>query len=165
MGFGLDRTCTLRRGTVRQAAAVAVLAAVACGRTDVPAETSETVDGWYVDGSEQVEEFRLENGETVSICKIAGSSDLTYTYGVLGEDPELVCSGTLLGTFERLSGYSYAIADLAYGFAAEFSSPGVSVDAPGSRGLFYVRSCRCCRGEEDACLLKRGGWEYVISSG
>ena len=99
MGCQLNRIRIPRRGTVRQIAAVAVLAAIACGRTDVPPESSETVDSWCVDGSEQVEGFRLENGKTVSICKTAGSSDLTYRYGALGEEPELVYSGPLLGTF------------------------------------------------------------------
>ena len=37
--------------------------------------------------------FRLENGKTVSICEAAGSSELAYTYGVLGEEPELVYRG------------------------------------------------------------------------
>ena len=131
MGFQQSRIRILRRVTVFQVAAVAVLAAVACDRTDVPADTSETVDSWCVDGSQQVEGFRLENGKAVSICNTAGSSDLTYTYGVLGEEPELVYSGPLLGTFEGLSGYSYAIADLADGFDTEFSGPDVSVEASG----------------------------------
>ncbi|MYB51182.1 MAG: hypothetical protein F4X77_03120 [Acidobacteriia bacterium] len=147
MGFRLNRIRIFRRGTVRQATTVTVLATVACGRTNVPAETPETVDSWCVDGSEQVEGFRLGNGKTVSICKTAGSPDVTYTYGVLGEEPELVYSGPLLGTFEGLSGYSYAIADLADGFDTEFSGPDVSVEAsseavtaaasgPDSRGFF-----------------------------
>lgn len=176
MGFQLNRTRILRPRTVRQVAAVAVLAAVACGRTDVPAETSETVDSWCVDGSEQVEGFRLENGKTVSICKTAGSSDLTYTYGVLGEDPELVYGGPLLGTFEGLSEDSYTIAALADGLATGFSGPDVSVEAssetvaaaasgPDSRGFFYIHSWGCCGGEEEVYLFKRGGWEYAVSSG
>ena len=146
---------------MRHVAAVAVLAAAACGRTDaVPAETPEAADGWCVDGSRRMEGFRLENGKTVSICKAAGSSDLTYTYGVLEEEPELVYSGRLLGTFEGLSGFGYAIADLADGFATEFSGPDVSVDAPpeavaaavngsDSRGFFYVHS--------QGPLRRRGG--------
>ena len=119
--------------------------------------------------------FRLENGKAVSICNSAGSSDLTYSYGVLGEDPELVYSGPPLGTFEGLSGYSYAIAALADGFDTESSGPEVSVNAsgealaaasgPDSRGFFYVHSLGCCGGEEDAYLFKRGGWEYAVSSG
>ncbi|MDE0220572.1 MAG: hypothetical protein OXJ90_15005 [Spirochaetaceae bacterium] len=48
MGFQLNRIRILRRGTVRQVAAVAVLAAVGCSRTDVPAETSETVDSYTI---------------------------------------------------------------------------------------------------------------------
>ncbi|MDE0620649.1 MAG: hypothetical protein OXH83_03145 [Bryobacterales bacterium] len=176
MGFQLNRIRILRRGTVRKVAAIAILATTACGRTDVPAETSESVDSWCVDGREQVEGFTLETGKTVSICETAGSSDLTYTYGVLGQDPELVYSGPLLGTCEGLSGYSYAIADLADGSDTGFSGPDVSVEAsseaaaaaasgPDSRGFFYVRSLGCCGGEENAYLFKRGGWEYVVSSG
>ena len=130
MGSRLDRVRTLRRATVRQVGAVAVLAAAACGRTDVPAETPETVGSWC-DGSAQVEGFRLENGKTVSICETAGSSDLTYTYGALGEDPEPVYSGLLLGTYQGLSGYSYATADPTDSFATEFSGPHVSVNASG----------------------------------
>ena len=176
MGFPLNHIRIRRHGTVWQVAAVAVLAAAACGRTDVPAEPPETVDSWCVDGSEEVMGFGLENGKTVSICKTAGSSDLTYTYGVLGEEPELVYSGPLLGAFEGLSGYSYAIAELGDGSATEFSGPDVSVDAsaeavaaaasgPESRGFFYVHSQGCCGGEEKAYLFKRGAWEYAVSSG
>ena len=176
MGFPLNRIRIRRHGTVWQVAAVAVLAVAACGRTDVPAEPPATVDSWCVGGSEEVMGFGLENGKAVSICEAVGSSDLTYTYGVLGEEPELVYSGPLLGTFEGLSGYSYAIAALADGFATEFSGPGVSVSAsgevvtaaasgPDSRGFFYVHSLGCCGGEEDAYLFKRGGWEYAVSSG
>ena len=172
MGVPLNRIDIRRQGALWQVAAVAVLAAAACGRTDVP----ETAASWCVDGNEEVVGFRLENGKTVSICKSAGSSDLTYTYGVLGEDPELVYSGPLLGTFEGLSGYSYAIAALADGFDTEFSGPDVSVDAsgealaaaasrPDSQGFFYVHSQGCCGGGEDAYLFKRGGWEYAVSSG
>ena len=176
MGVPLNRIDIRRQGARWQVAAVAVLAAAACGRTDMPAEPPETAASWCVDGNEEVVGFGLENGKTVSICNTAGSSDLTYTYGVLGEDPELVYSGPLLGTFEGLSGYSYAIAALADGFDTEFSGPDVSVDAsgeavaaaasrPDSRGFFYVHSLGCCGGEEDAYLFKRGGWEYAVSSG
>ena len=140
------------------------------------AEPSAIMDGWCVDGSDAVVGFKLENGKTVSICEAATSSDLTYTYGVLGEEPELVYSGPLLGIFEGLSGYSYALADLADGSATEFSGPDVFVDAsgealavavsgPDSRGFFYVQSLGCCGGEEEAYLFKRGGWEYAVSRG
>ena len=136
MRYWLNRIRIRRQGAVLRVAAVAVLAAAACGRTDpVPAETpaealrevpenarvaapvdleespaalepGETVDSWCVNGSEESMGFRLENGKTVSICVAAGSSDLTYMYGVLGEEPELVYSGPQLGTFEGLSGYT-----------------------------------------------------------
>ena len=43
MEFRLNRIRILCQRTVRQVAAVAVLVAAACGRTDVPAETPETV--------------------------------------------------------------------------------------------------------------------------
>ena len=176
MGLPLNRLRTRRQGALCRVAAVAVLAVAACGRTDVPAEPSDAVDSWCVDGSDVVLGFKLENAKTVSICKPAGSSDLAYTYGVLGEGPELVYSGPLLGTFEGLSGYSYAISALADGFATEFSGPNVSVDASAevvaaaasgtdSRGFFYVHSWGCCGGEEEAYLFKRGGWEYAVRSG
>ena len=206
MGFWLNRIRQRQGAVLHAVAAATVLAAAACGRTDaVPAETAaeallevpedarvaapvdleeppaapeppETIDSWCVDGSEESFGFRLENGKTVSICVAAGSPDLTYTYGVLGQKPELVYSGPLLGTFEDLSGYSDAITDLADGFATEFSGPDVSVSAsgealaaaasaPDSRGFFYVHSMGCCGGEENAYLFKRGGWEYAVSSG
>ena len=176
MGFPLNRTRILRQGTVWQLAAVAVLAAAACSRTDVPAEPPATVASWCVGGSKEVMGFGLENGKTVSVCNAGGSSDLTYSYGVLGEEPELVYSGPLVGTFEGLSGHSYAIADLADGFATEFSGPDVSVNASreavaaaasgsDSRGFFFVHSWGCCGGEEEAYLFKRGAWEYAVSSG
>lgn len=204
MGFGLDRIRVPCRSAAR-VAAVAVVAASACSRTDgaateTPAEALRNVpdnihvaapdleepradlespeipDTWCVDGSDVVVGFRLENGKTVSICQAAGPSDLTYSYGALSEEPELVYSGPLLGTFERLSGYSHDIAGLADGFATEFYGPDVSVNAPGeavaaaasgpdSRGFFHVHSVGCCGGEEHAYLFKRGGWEYAVSTG
>ena len=204
MGFRFNRTRIQRQDRMRQVAVAAVLVVAACGGTDgVPAETPgeaevsgnapvaapvnleeppaapeplDSADGWCVDGSEESVGFRLENGKTVSICVAAGSSDLTYTYGVLGEEPELVYSGPLLGSFEGLSGYSYDIAGLAHGLATEFTGPDVSVDAsreavaaaesgPDSRGFLWVQSFGCCGGEEYAYLFKRGGWEYAVSSG
>lgn len=168
MGFWTNRIRIRRKDALFQVAVVAVLAATACGQAGV--------DSWCVDGNEESVGFTLENGKTVSICVAAGSSDLIYTYGVLGEEPELVYSGPLLGSFEGLSGYSYTIAALADGFSTEFVGPDVSVDASGealaaavsgsdSRGFFYVHSLGCCGGEEDAYLFKRGGWEYAVSSG
>ena len=184
-----------RRHAVRQVVvAVVMLVPTACGQTDsVPAETSEgapvdlqasptspespeSADDWCVDGDEKMMGFRLENGKTVSICEAAGSSELIYAYGVLGEEPELVYRGPRLGSFEGLSGFSYDIASLASGFETEFSGPDVSVSAspeavsaaesgPDSRGFFYVHSRGCCGGEEEAYLFKRGGWEYAVRSG
>ncbi len=206
MGFWLNRIHIRRKDTLFQIAVVAVLVAAGCGWHDIaPAATStkalqevpenarvaapvdleeppvfieppETVDGRCVDGNNVSMGFTLENGKTVSICVSEGSSDLTYAYGVLGEEAELVYSGPLLGTFEGLSGYSYTIAALAHGFATEFSGPDVSVNAsgealaaaasgPDSRGFFYVHSLGCCGGEEHAYLFKRGGWEYAVSNG
>lgn len=125
MGFWFNRIRIRRQGAVLQVAATTVLVATACGRTDaVPAETPaevlhevpgnvsvaaavdleeprrpsnppDTIDGWCVDGTEESLAFMLENGKTVSI-------DLIYTYGVLGEEPELVYSGSLLRTLEGL---------------------------------------------------------------
>ena len=177
MGILLSPTHIRCQRALCKVAAVAVLAAAACGRTDMPAAPPETVAGRCVDGNEELVRFKLENGKMVSIsCNAAGSSDLTYTYGVPGEEPELVYSGPLLGTFEGLSGSSYTIAALAAGFAMEFSDPNVSVSASSeevaaaaigrdSRGFFYVHSLGCCGGEEHAYLFKRGGWEYAVSSG
>ena len=89
-----------RRHAVRQVvAAVVMLATTVCEQTDsVPNETS--ADDWCVDGSKKVMGFRLENGKTVSICEATGASELIYTYGVLGEEPELVYRGPRLGSFE-----------------------------------------------------------------
>ena len=184
-----------RRHAIRQVvAAVVMLAITACGQTDsVPAETSrgapadlqaspvnpeslESADDWCVDGGEKMMGFRLENGKTVSICEAAGSSELIYSYGVLGEEPELAYRGPRLGSFEGLSGYNYDIAGLARGFETEFSGPDVSVNASpeavsaaeggsDSRGFFYVHSQGCCGGEEEAYLFKHGGWEYAVRSG
>lgn len=117
--------------------------------------------------------FKLENGKTVSICENAGSSDLTYFYGALGETPELQYHGPLHGTIEGLSGYSHDLAGLGeFGFEgpqvdADVSQEAVAAAAAAqdSKGFFLVGSICVSGGEETAILFRNGGWEYAVSMG
>ena len=129
---------------------------------------------WCPDGRTFEEfSFTLENGKTVSICENAGSSDLTYFYGVLGKPPELEYRGPLRGTIKGISGFSHDLAGLG---ALGFSGPQVEVDvsqeavaaaaaARDTAGFFLVGSVGCCGGEETAILFRTGGWEYAVRIG
>lgn len=129
---------------------------------------------WCPDGMAFAEfSFTLEKGRTVSVCENAGSSELTYFYGVLGKPPELEYRGPLHGTIEGISGYSHDLFGLGeYGF----DGPQVDVDvsqeavaaaaaAQDTDGFFLVRSVGCCGGEETAILFRREGWEYAVRVG
>lgn len=130
--------------------------------------------GWCLAAHEAVCSFELENGKTVSICRSADSSELTYFYGTLGEDPELVYRGPLLGTISGISGYTHDLAGLGrYGFDGPFVSVDVSQEAVAnaaaardSGGFFLVRSVGgFAAGEEESYIFKRSGWEYAVRIG
>ena len=132
-----------------------------------------TAAGWCQAADKAVYDMELENGKAVSICRSADSSELTYFYGTLGEEPELEYRGPLLGTITGLSGYSHDLAGLGrYGFEGPFVSVDVSqeavADAAAARdsgGFFLVRSVGCCGGEEESYIFRRGGWEYAVRIG
>ncbi len=130
--------------------------------------------GWCQKGGTFAEfSFTLENGKTVSICENAGSSDVTYFYGVLGKPPELKYRGPLRGTIEGLSGFSHDLAGLGdYGFNGPQVDADVSQEvvaaaaaAQDSKGFFLVRSMGSSGGEETAIMFRSGGWEYAVSIG
>ena len=144
------------------------------GMTAAVLAATEFTGSWCPEGRTFAEfSFTLENGKTVSICENAGSSDLTYFYGTLGEAPELEYRGPLHGTIEGLSGYSHDLAGLGeFGFEgpqvdADVSQEAVAAAAAAqdSKGFFLVSSIGVSGGEETAILFRNGGWEYDVSMG
>ncbi len=95
--------------------------------------------------------FDLENGKTVSVCPDPASSEFTYFYGTLGEDPELVYRGPLLAEITGVLLYNHVPEEIM-----------ASAD---SGGFYYVHSEGCCGGEEWSYLFRRGGWLYAVREG
>ena len=129
--------------------------------------------GWCPDRTFAEFSFTLENGKTVSICENAGSSELTYFYGIPGKPPELEYRGPLLGKVKGIGGFSHDLAGLgAFGFDGPKLDVDVSQEAVATAaaaqdtgGFFLVSSIGCCGGDETAILFKAGGWEYAVRIG
>lgn len=135
-------------------------------------EASELSDNWCSVGDERVG-FGLESGKTVSVCENAGSSELTYSFGVLGEEPELEYQGPLLASIEGIGGIR-TLAELATvvdGGDGEWSAevpPGTLADAagaPDSGGFVHVSTVFASGGVEETYFFRRAGWEYVVRTG
>ncbi len=135
-------------------------------------DTSEPGDSWCSSGDERIG-FRLESGETVAVCENAGSSELTYSFGVPGTEPELEYRGPLLASIEGAGGAS-SLAELATFVAqgggegsAEVSSRTAAdaARAPDSGGFFHVSTVFASGGGEEAYIFRRAGWEYVVRTG
>ena len=108
-------------------------------------DAPELSHSWCSVENEQVG-FGLENGKTVSVCENAGSSELTYSFGVLGQEPELEYRGPLLASIEGIGGIRTlaGLAAVVDGGAGEWSvevPPGTVADAagaPDSGGFVHV---------------------------
>lgn len=132
----------------------------------------ELSDSWCSVGNERVG-FGLESGKTVSVCQDAGSSELTYFFGVLEQEPELEYHGPLLASIEGIGGIR-TLAELAAvvdGGAREWSvevPSGTVADAagaPDSGGFVHVSTVFASGGVEEAYFFRRAGWEYVVRTG
>lgn len=171
-------------GLFATVAVAAALATAACAPVDnassvepAPEEThtngnqpSELSDSWCSQEDQRVS-FGLENGKTVSICESAGSSELTYSFGVLGKEPELTYRGPLLASIEGVGGSTLAelaaIVGQQDGEGSTDISPALAAAAaaPDSGGFFHVSTVYASGGEEEAYIFRRGGWEYAVHTG
>ena len=142
--------------------------------------------GWCLEGKTYNDfSFTLSNGKTVSICISTDASDLrflsdlpylqdlTYLYGVLGEPPELEYSGPLLGTVQRLAGYSHSLADVELyripnAFIGEVTVTQRELEyaseAWDTEGFYQIDSLGYDDTEESAIIFRRAGWEYAVRS-
>lgn len=119
--------------------------------------------------------FRLEeNGKTVSLCE--DGDVLQYTFGTLGEVPELVYSGPILG---RARGFAVLWGEGVFNLtelvdAADQQNALWEVES-GARQLRRLSESRETNGffvvfgmtglvSETVYVFRRGGWEYAIVS-
>ena len=132
---------------------------------------SEEHFSWCPDENQLVNFSLSESGKTVSICADDDSSELTYFFGALGEEPELEYSGPLLASIEGVGIHS--LSELATivnqedsGVPADISSKVSEASAsPDSGGFVHVSSVYASGGAGEAYIFRRGGWEYSITIG
>lgn len=136
--------------------------------------------GWCDPGDTVITSFETrETGRTVSLCE--DGDVLTYVFGHLGDEPELVYSGPVLGSASGTAVlWGEGVSSLAE-LAAERENPDATwmldlqfyedeesdirrlAEADDTYGFVSVRALTGLL-DQSAYIFRRGGWEYTIVS-
>ena len=135
-------------------------------------DSTEQHPTWCDDGAAVLTSFQTRtSGKTVSVCDEGDS--LTYMFGHLGDEPELVYSGPLLGSAsgtavlwgEGVSSLADLAADLNSPDSVWNADPVVSelAEASDTKGFFSIQGFTGLL-DQSVYVFRRMGWEYAIVS-
>ncbi len=135
-------------------------------------DPAEQEGSWCDSSATAVTSFRTRNsGKTVSLC-MEGDL-LTYVFGQLGDEPELVYSGPVLGDAsgtavlwgEGVSSLADLAADLESPDSVWGADPVVSqlAESSDTKGFFRIGAMTGLL-DQSVYVFRRGGWEYTIVS-
>ncbi len=127
---------------------------------------------WCGSGATVLTSFQTRtSGKTVSVCDEGDS--LTYMFGRLGDEPELVYSGPVLGSAsgtavlwgEGVSSLADLAADLHSPDSVWGADPLVSqlAEASDTKGFFSISAITGLL-DQSVYVFRRGGWEYAVIS-